>query len=40
MRTRILIDAKTVTGVGLISQDPFGLDGVSRVPKSLSCAYV
>ena len=25
------------TGVGLISQDPFSLDGVSRVPKSPSC---
>jgi len=28
------------TGVGLISQDPFSLDGVSRVPKSPSRAYV
>jgi len=26
--------------VGLISQDPFSLDGVSRVPKSPSRAYV
>jgi len=28
------------SGVGLISQDPFSLDGVSRVPKSPSRAYV
>jgi len=28
------------TGVGLISQDLFSLDGVSRVPKSPSCAYL
>jgi len=28
------------TGVGLISQDPFSLDCVSRVPKSPSRAYV
>jgi len=28
------------TSVGLISQDPFSLDGVSRMPKSPSCAYV
>ena len=27
------------TGVGLILQDPFSLDGVSRVPKLHSCAY-
>ena len=34
-------DAKSWhTSVGLISQDPFSLDGVSHVPKSPSRAYV
>jgi len=32
--------ARATHGVGLISQDPFSLDGVSRVPKSPSRAYV
>ena len=30
----------SLPGVGLISQDPFSLDGVSRVPKSPSRAYL
>ena len=30
----------SLDGVGLISQDPFSSDGVSRVPKSRSHAYV
>ena len=33
-----ILKAKVTTGVGLISRDPFSLDGVSRVPKSPSRA--
>ena len=36
---RLILSGDNTTGVGL-PQDPFSLDGVSRVPKSPSRAYV